>query len=237
MLNIDKCEILVSPRHVGNQPNINLQSKAIAVKDPIKILGCWLSTSPSSDASIQTSPNSGEHSLPMEVSAYTLESLVLHHHYWQMCDANPSIWCRKLGWILLGRTWKESSKAKFAANEAPLLALRWPTMKARILCLVQKVEFPEKIGTEGVPYLPASYISSPEDIVNMSLIWQCRKLETYLGTNFTMLTCEAILKSPEAKSIPDPTRELLKEDFNYILTRAHTHSSLNYAINFAIQGI
>ena len=110
-------------------------------------------------------------------------------------------------------------------------------MKARILCLVQKVEFPEKIGTEGVPYLPASYISSPEDIVNMSLIWQCRKLETYLGTNFTMLTCEAILKSPEAKSIPDPTRELLKEDFNYILTRAHTHSSLNYAINFAIQGI
>ena len=34
-----------------------------------------------------------------------------HQYYWRMCDANPSIWCRKLGWILLGRTWKESSKA------------------------------------------------------------------------------------------------------------------------------
>ena len=44
-LNIDKCEILVSPRQVGSQPNINLQGKTVAVKDSVKILGCWLSTS------------------------------------------------------------------------------------------------------------------------------------------------------------------------------------------------
>ena len=51
-LNIDKCEIFVSPRQVGSQPNINLQGKTAAVKDSVKILGCWLSTSSSSDASI-----------------------------------------------------------------------------------------------------------------------------------------------------------------------------------------
>jgi len=51
-----------------------------------------------------------------------------------------------------------------------------------------------------------------------------------------MPICEAILKSPEAKSIPDPTRELVKKNINYILTRPHTHPSLNYAINVSLQG-
>ena len=51
-LNIGKCEILVSPQQVGSQPNINLQGKTIAVKDSVKILRCWLSSSSSSDPSI-----------------------------------------------------------------------------------------------------------------------------------------------------------------------------------------
>ena len=110
-------------------------------------------------------------------------------------------------------------------------------MKARILCLVQKVEFPE-INWNWRSTLSASILRSfaTEHILNVSLIRQCLKLETYLGTNFSMPICEAILKSPEAKSIPDPTRELVKKNINYILTRAHTHPSLNYAINVSLQG-
>ena len=125
--------------------------------------------------------------------------------------------------------------SKFTANEAPLLALRWPIMKARILC--RKLSFLRKIGTEESS-LSASILHSltTEDILNVSLVQQCLKLETYLGTNFTMAICEAILKSSEAEIIPDPIGELLKKDFTYILTRAYTHPSLKYAINVAIQG-
>ena len=99
-------------------------------------------------------------------------------------------------------------------------------MKARILC--RKLSFLRKIGTEE-SFLSASILRSlaTEDILNVSLVQQCLKLETYLGTNFTMPICEAILKSPEAESIPDPTRELFKKYFTYILTRAHTHPSLS----------
>ena len=100
---------------VGNQPNINLQGKAIAVKDPVKILGCWLSTSPSSDASILKNVTKLWRAFFAygSIGSYTgeLSPPSSHQYYWRMCDANPSIWCRKLGWILLGRTWKESSKA------------------------------------------------------------------------------------------------------------------------------
>ena len=44
--------IILLPPHVGNQPNINLQGKAVAVKDSVKILEYWLSASSRSDASI-----------------------------------------------------------------------------------------------------------------------------------------------------------------------------------------
>ena len=123
---------------------------------------------------------------------------------------------------------------KFTANEAPLLVLCWPTMKARILC--RKLRFLRKIGTkESTLFASILHSLTTEDILNVSLVQQCLKLGTYLGTNFTMPICEVILKSPEAESIPNLTKELLKKDFNYILTRAHTHPSLKYAINDAIQ--
>ena len=83
----------------------------------------------------------------------------------------------------------------------------------------RKLSFLRKIGTEEST-LSASILRSlaTEDILNVSLVWQCLKLEK----NFTMPICEAILKSPEAESIPDPTRELLKKDFTYILTIVYT---------------
>ena len=129
--------------------------------------------------------------------------------------------------ILPGRAWKKRPEAVkiYCKWGSPILALRWPTMKARILC--RNLSFLRKLGTEEST-LSASILHSlaTEDILNASFVRQCLKLKTYLGTNFTMPICEAILKLPEAESIPDPTRELLKKDFNYILTRAHTHPSL-----------
>ena len=79
MLNIGKCD--VSPRLLA----INPTSTYIARPLPSKIQSrSWDAGSPPHQAAmpryLKTSPNSGEHSLPMEVSAHTLESLVLHHH-------------------------------------------------------------------------------------------------------------------------------------------------------------
>ena len=73
-LNIDKCEILVWPRDVGSQPNIDLQGKTVAVKDSVKLLGCWLSTSSSSDASI------------LENITKARQAHIMEHHW---TNANP----------------------------------------------------------------------------------------------------------------------------------------------------
>ena len=64
-------------------------------------------------------------------------------------------------------------------------------MKARILC--RKLSYLRKIEIEENS-LSASILCSlaTEDILNVSLVQQCLKLETFLGINFTMPICEAI---------------------------------------------
>ena len=88
----------------------------------------------------------------------------------------------------------EYFKSQFTANEPPLLALQWPT---RILC--RNLNFLRKIGTSKHPIC-----QNPTFPFQKGLTPVVPKLETYLGTNFTMPVCEAILKSPQAESIPDP---------------------------------
>ena len=126
--------------------------------------------------SLKTSPEHAEHSLPMEVSAHTLESLTLCHHvilltpvWWQsfynygaentdqLVAKLESDFQAELGkrivklsnvmvillygaenWMLTNQLFAklESFQAelgkiflKLTANEAPLVALHWPTMK------------------------------------------------------------------------------------------------------------
>ena len=50
----------------------------------------------------------------------------------------------------------QTELAKFTTNEAPLLALCWPTMKTRVLCW-KLISFLRKIGSEE-SFLPASIL-------------------------------------------------------------------------------
>ena len=81
--------------------------------------------------SLKTSPNSGEHFLPMEVSAHTLEGLVLCHQVIAIIDkcVMAILLYGAENWLLVATL--ESFQAelgkriltlsKFAANEAPPL--------------------------------------------------------------------------------------------------------------------
>ena len=144
-------------------------------------------------------------------------------------DVNQSASCQTQ--ILPGRTWKENPKTVeiYCKWGFPF---RFTLAHYEGKNLMQEIELPE----ESWNWRELPICQHPMFPLNVSLVQQCLKLETYLSTNFTMPICKAILKSPEAESIPDPTRELLKKDFTYILTRVHIHPSLKYAINVAIQG-
>ena len=75
----------------------------------------------------------------------------------------------------------------------------------------------EKLKPKRAPYLPVSYVLSPQ----MTLNWCIHSASSWkptLAQTSPCLYCEAILKSPQAESIPEPTKDLLKKDFNYIVT-------------------
>ena len=123
--------------------------------------------------------------------------------------------------------------SKFHANDTIRIALHWPSVATRVLN--RKLTFLSKLlsSSEGTLSSRVFKTLAMEDIYSISLVQQCRMLESTLGTN-VVTEC---LKNPDAASSIVNTwkKQLLKRDFEYLLQSASQHSSTKLVAKLATQ--
>ena len=109
---------------------------------------------------------------------------------------------------------------KFTANQVPLLALNWPTM--RFHCLYAKLSFLHNIHSSEQSTLSAEVFNTLTfpSIESTLLINQCHLLEQPYSQKFTnevLTNLDVVLRSP--------TEWIIKADCSLLLSEAKTHPS------------
>ena len=109
---------------------------------------------------------------------------------------------------------------KFSANQVPLLALNWPTMRCRCLCA--KLSFLYKIHSSEQSTLSTEVFNSLTfpSIESTLLINQCRLLEQPYSQKFT----DEVLTNPDVvmRSLKE---QIIKADRSLLLSEAKIHPS------------
>ena len=124
------------------------------------------------------------------------------------------------------------SLSRYTSNYVPLLALKWPSVTARLLC--SKLSFLHTILNDDSDESLSSQVFhtlAASDIDSISLIKQCRLLDQTLGLNFT----ETLLVDPST-SFRDLKRQIITADYTRTLNMSEQHVSLEYVLKVANGG-
>ena len=109
---------------------------------------------------------------------------------------------------------------KSTSNNITRLALQWPSIRARALCI--KVGFLLKI-VKGNDTLSSRVFRSlaVDDVEALHLVKQCRFLESFSGFNIT----SRVLSSPNEVSFAEIKKEILDTHFKMLQSVSATHPS------------
>ena len=109
------------------------------------------------------------------------------------------------------------------ANNTALMALQWPSVRARILII--KLSFLLKV-IRGDLSLSARVFRSlaASDVESLIIIRQCRFLESALNSNFTSTK----VTSSEDIFLPSMKKEILQLDLSLLLSNAASHPSQKF---------
>ena len=109
---------------------------------------------------------------------------------------------------------------KFTANQVPLLALDWPTMRCRCLCA--KLSFLHKILSSEQSTLSTEVFNTLtfSNVESTLLINQCRQLEQPYTQKFT----DEVLTNPDVV-MRSLKKQIIRADHSLVLSEANTHPS------------
>ena len=109
---------------------------------------------------------------------------------------------------------------KYTANNIARMALKWPSMRARILII--KLKFLHKIIVGDLSLSARTFRSlAVTDVESLLLVRQCRFLESTLDSSFTT----SILTSPKSVSLSSIKKDIRKLDISLLLSDAASHRS------------
>ena len=101
---------------------------------------------------------------------------------------------------------------KFVANNTVRMALQWPSVRTRVLCI--KLGFLLKVlNNENSLSARVFHSLAVSDVEALHLIRQCRFLESSLNTNFT----SRILSSHQECSFSQLKKEIIEVDFSLLM--------------------
>ena len=117
---------------------------------------------------------------------------------------------------------------RFTANNVPLLALNWPTMRCRILC--SKLSFLHRIRSTESDSLSAQVFKtiSATDVESITLVKQCRLLESPYDQSFT----DTVLTARDLH-MHSLRNDIVAADRSCILQNAQNHPSQRYVLKVA----
>ena len=244
-ISTEKCALIMSG---GKSSSLSpsLRSGLLPLNQSTKCLGVWWNSAPSSRQSVDERLNKARcaffvngqlgafHGLLNPVSSRSIvESCVF-----------PVLMYGSESWILnstllsklesfqaeIGK--RILSLSRYTSNYVPILALKWPSVTARLLC--SKLSFLHAILNDDSDESLSSqvfHILAASDIDSISLIKQCRLLDQTLGLNFT----ETLLVDPST-SFRDLKRQIITADYTRTLNMSEQHVSLEYVLKVANGG-
>ena len=113
---------------------------------------------------------------------------------------------------------------KFHSKNVVRIALHWPSMATRIL--IRKLTFLAKLLSNTKDIISGRIFTSLAvvDVYNVSIVQQCRMLESELGTH-TLASC--LENPPEATiTVKSAKATILKADFDALLSITHQPNTL-----------
>ena len=230
-LSSEKCGIVIAGRD-GMDPPPSVAD--LPVVESVKCLGVWWCSNSTSRKSVEerickarraffvNGDLGAFHGLLNPLSSRSLvESSVL-----PVLMYGAEAWCINASLLLKLESFQsEIGKKilrlpKFTANQVPLLALNWPTMRCRCLCT--KLSFLHKIHSSEQSTLSTEVFNALTfpSIESTLLINQCRLLEQAYSQKFT----DEVLTNPDVvmRSLKE---QIIKADCSLLLSEARTHPS------------
>ena len=117
--------------------------------------------------------------------------------------------------------------SRFHSDLAPIVGLRLPSIKARVL--IRKISFLAKLLPSDGNELSARVFRTlaTDSVYNISLVQQCRWLESELGIDSVLSKC---LASPDlsASIVRSSRPDIINRDWSISIEKAMAHSSLNH---------
>ena len=118
---------------------------------------------------------------------------------------------------------------KSTANNVVLLALQWPSIRARVLCiklafLLKLMNYTDSLSSRVFRSLAIN------DVEALHLVRQCRFLESRFDSNFTT----RILSSPADLSRSRLKKEIVDTDWSLLLSESSEHHSQQHVYRVAI---
>ena len=242
VLNTKKCEAVISPSLPGNISSIVANNIDIPISHSAKCLGAWWSTSLSSKKWIEENIRKARGAFFARGSGLFHGSLnpLSSRSIIETCVI-PVLLYGAESWILNISLLKklESFQAeigkrilrlpKSTANNVVLLALQWPSIRARVLCiklafLLKLMNYTDSLSSRVFRSLAIN------DVEALHQVRQCRFLESRFDSNFTT----RILSSPTDLSRSRLKKEIVDTDWSLLLSESSEHHSQQHVYRVAI---
>ena len=237
-LNASKTEVVLTTKGRYNECMLELVGQEVVTQKEAKCLGVWwrydLSPLKSVEESIskarraffalgsigafhgKLNPLTGRslfETFVMPTLLYGCETWILSESHLQILESFQA----EIGKRILGLS-------KFHSNTSTLIGLHWPSVKARIL--IRKLKFLARVlvNDDNISSRVFRTLAS-DDVYEISLVQQCRFLESFFGTNFLQL---CLHNPPDALSIVhDAKQDILASDWEGTLAESKSHPSLS----------
>ena len=194
-LNVDKCEASLSPSLPVDSTHIHMGDLQFPLTISAKCLGALWSPNLSCTKWVEENINKARRAFFARGSGVFHGTLTpfLQEHLRALCVSMPTIWCRNiLNSTLLQKL--ESFQAELAkcilrlpictSNNTALMALQWPSMRARILII--KLCFLFKVVISDLTLSTRVFRSfATSDVESLVIIRQCRFLESIYKSSYT----------------------------------------------------
>ncbi len=231
----EKCEAVISPSTPGSLPAIHGIDISIPTTSAARCLGAWWTPNLSCSRWIEEnikkaraaffargsgvfhgtlnplSSRSIVESCILPVLLYGAESWILNSTLLQKLESFQAELAKRI-----------LQPPKFSSNNVSRLALCWPSIRARVLCiklqfLLKVIRNDDSLSSHVFRCLAAS------DVESIHLVRQCRFLESEYETNFTTTVI-----SSNTCSIRPIMREILNADLNFLHEEAVSRPSQHY---------
>ena len=232
-LSTEKCEAVISPSNPKNLTHIKIDGIDIPVSMSARCLGAWWSSSLSCvkwiDSNIKKARGAffarGSGLFHGTLNPLSSRSII-------ECCVFPVLLYGAESWVLnltmlkklesfqceLGR--RILRLPKTTANNIIRMSLRWPSIRARTLCI--KLGFLLKI-VKGEDSLSSRVFRSiaADDVESLVLVKQCRFLEADYGSNYT----SDVILNPDFVSFAQMKEDILDKDISLLLSESESHPS------------